>query len=205
MHRYAEYAQEMIEKLFPHYQNQLKMGRTSYRPAEIENRQTSVLKDDTRLHVDSFSSSPVHGERILRVFANINPYKKPRVWHVGESFEAVLNQFKSTLTPYSAIKSHLMNIVGLTKSKRSAYDHYMLQLHDHMKLNQKYQNEVDKITIHFPSDSTWIVFTDQVSHAALSGQFLLEQTFYLSVDAMKHQETSPLSRLQEIFPKQKLL
>ena len=38
--------------------------------------------------------------------------------------------------------------------------------------------------------------TDKVSHAALSGQFLLEQTFYLPVQAMKDPNLSPLHMLE---------
>ena len=38
--------------------------------------------------------------------------------------------------------------------------------------------------IDFPAGSTWIAFTDCVSHAAMAGQFRLEQTFLLPVDAM---------------------
>lgn len=53
---------------------------------------------------------------------------------------------------------------------------------------------ITKQRIDFPAHSTWLVFTDHVSHAALSGQFLLEQTFYLPVDAMVAPEKSPLKQ-----------
>ena len=52
----------------------------------------SWRKDDSRLHVDAFPSRPNHGERILRVFCNVNP-NEDRVWRVGESFEAVARRF----------------------------------------------------------------------------------------------------------------
>ena len=61
-----------------------------------------------------------------------------------------------------------------------------------MKLDENYQQTVTKQRVDFPADSTWLVFTDHVSHAALGGQFLLEQTFYLPVDAMANPELSPL-------------
>ncbi len=205
MHRYTEYALDLISQLFPNYRNHLKIGRTCFGPPQIKNQQLSLLNDDTKLHIDAFSSSPVQGQRILTVFTNINPHQKPRVWHVGESFESVLNQFESSLQPYNPWKSHLMNIFGFTQSKRTAYDHFMLQLHDNMKLNQKYQNEVDKCTIEFPSESTWIVYTDQVSHAALDGQYLLEQTFYLPIEAMEDKANSPLYQFQSRMPQQKLI
>jgi len=41
-------------------------------------------------------------------------------------------------------------------------------------------------------------FTDSVSHAAMSGQLVFEQTFYLPVRAMKNPERSPLRVLERL-------
>ena len=197
MHRFALFAKTLIDETFPEYSEIVHWGRTSYRPAEIKGRKTSKRKDDTRLHVDSFSATPVNGLRILRVFCNINPSGEPRVWHVGEPFTKVLEQFAPHIPPYQPIKAKLLKWLKATKTLRSAYDHYMLHLHDGMKLNDHYQQEVTKQRIDFPTNSTWIVFTDHVSHAALSGQYLLEQTFYLPVSAMRAPELSPLKQWEK--------
>lgn len=199
MRSYAEFAFQLIQATLPHYVPNLQWGRTSFRPAEISGREISKRKDDTRLHVDSFASSPVNGRRILRVFCNINPNNEPRVWNLGESFTEILEHFASQVPPFSAFKAKLLQWVKGTKTLRSPYDHYMLHLHDMMKLDDRYQQEVEKTLIKFPSFSTWIVFTDQVSHAALSGQFLLEQTFYLPVKHMKNPDCSPLSQLKKVI------
>lgn len=198
MHGYALYAYELIKQHLPQYAPMLEFGRTSYRPAEIEGRVYSKRKDDTRLHIDSFPSSPVYGKRILRVFCNINPVGKPRVWHVGEPFEEVVQQFNPRIPNYSKLVALGLRFVKATKTLRSAYDHYMIHLHDNMKLDQHYQSTAHKQRIDFPAQSTWIVFTDQVSHAALSGQHLLEQTFYLPIEAMAYPETSPLRQWQAL-------
>src|SRR2546429_2712052 len=42
----------------------------------------------------------------------------------------------------------------------------------------------------FPVGSTWMAFTDQVSHAAMAGQHLLEQTFYLPLTSMAEDRKS---------------
>lgn len=194
MKRYATFARTLMDTAFPLYKNHLIWGRTSYRPAEIRGRASSKRKDDTRLHVDSFPASPVNGLRILRVFCNINPYGEARVWHTGEPFPTILNRFGPTIPPYSLWSAKLFHWIKITKSLRSAYDHYMLHLHDTMKLDDLYQETVEKNRLDFPPYSTWIVFTDQVSHAALSGQYVLEQTFYLPVNAMKTPELSPLKQ-----------
>lgn len=197
MKRYAEYAKQIIDTVLPSYSESLKWGRTSYRPAEIKDRASSKRKDDTRLHIDSFPASPVNGQRILRVFCNINPYGEPRVWHLGESFPKVLSRFANQIPSYSARRAKLLHLVKATKTLRSAYDHYQLNLHDAMKLSDDYQYTVDKQQIDFQAQSTWVVFTDQVSHAALAGQFLLEQTFYLPVAAMATPDLSPLKQWEK--------
>ena len=192
MHRFADYSKALVDGLMPHYSNCLRWGRTSYRPAEIKGRRCSKRKDDTRVHVDSFAATPVNGLRILRVFCNINPDGEPRVWHVGEPFSNVLEAFSPKIPAFSPMQAKLLQLIKATKTRRSAYDHYMLQLHDQMKLDDHYQSHLKKQRIDFPAQSTWVVFTDHVSHAALSGQFLLEQTFYLPVTAMQNQQLSPL-------------
>jgi hypothetical protein len=190
--RFAEFARELIDTLLPQYTQSLQWGRTSYRPAEIKGRKTSKRKDDTRLHVDSFPATPVQGLRILRVFSNINPNGEPRVWHLGEPLPKVISTFADEIPTYQPFKAKVLHWLKATKTRRSPYDHYMLQLHDRMKLDDEYQKTVPKHRMEFPPMSTWIVFTDQVSHAALSGQFLLEQTFYLPVSAMVNSSLSPL-------------
>jgi hypothetical protein len=192
MERYAEFAKQLIETVLTPYQDTLEWGRTSYRPAEIKGRISSKSKDDTRLHVDSFPATPVNGRRILRVFSNINPYNEPRIWHLGEPFAQVLHRFAANIPNYNPLLAKLLHWIKTTKTVRSSYDHYQLHLHDQMKLSDAYQQSVCKQRIEFPAQSTWIVFTDQVSHAALGGQFLLEQTFYLPISAMADPESSPL-------------
>lgn len=198
MSGYAEFSFQLLEKALPGYTKHLTWGRTSFRPAQIKGRVSSKRKDDTRLHVDSFPASPVYGLRILRVFCNVNPYNEPRVWHVGEPFSEVLARFAPQIPPYNPLTAKLLHWVKTTKTLRSAYDHYMLQMHDRMKLDDNYQAQVQKNRIDFPSQSSWVVFTDHVSHAALSGQHLLEQTFYLPIENMANPELSPFHQWKKI-------
>jgi hypothetical protein len=200
MQGYADFAYQLIEITLPSYLAHLQWGRTSFRPAQINGRLSSKRKDDRRLHVDSFSASPVHGLRILRVFCNINPNEEPRIWNLGEPFPQVLERFAPKIITYNKFRAKILKLLRATKTLRSAYDHYMLNLHDTMKMDDIYQAKVQKVQINFPAQSTWIVFTDQVSHAALSGQHLLEQTFYLPVEHMANPEFSPLRQWQKIRP-----
>ncbi|MBA2651335.1 MAG: Kdo hydroxylase family protein [Tatlockia sp.] len=173
MKRYADFAKGLVEALIPQYQHALEWGRTSYRPAEVKGRINSKRKDDSRVHVDSFPATPVNGRRILGVFSNVNPYNEPRTWHLGEPFAKVLKQFSTKIANYSPRRAKLLHLVKVTKTLRTPYDHYQLHLHDQMKLSDSYQQSVNKQQIDFPAQSTWIVFTDQVSHAYQFGELHL--------------------------------
>ena len=91
--RFSGSASTLVGHLLPAYRDRLELGRTSFRPVEIAGRASSWRKDDTRLHVDSFPATPVRGQRILRVFSNVNPDARPRTWRLGEDFESVARCF----------------------------------------------------------------------------------------------------------------
>jgi len=196
--RYCEHASALLRALFPQYADALETGRTSFRPAEIAGRRLSAKKDDTRLHVDAFPSTPMAGKRILRVFTNVNPDGHGRDWRLGAPFEEVTQTFTDRIPRYSGFGAKLMRAVGATKGHRSAYDHMMLGIHDTMKSDEGYQHNVIQNVFSFPSGSTWVAFTDHVSHAATGGQHLFEQTFYLPVQAMADPMKSPLRILERL-------
>ena len=196
--RYSESAHRLLKNLFPHYASSVKIQRASFRPAEIAGRKSSWRKDDTRLHVDAFPSSPVYGERIIRMFCNVNPHGKPRVWRLGESFEDVAKRFLPGISRPFPGSAQLMYWVRLTKKPRSEYDHYMTRIHDAMKFDLGYQQSVGQAPINIPPGTTWITFTDSVSHAALSGQHQFEQTFALPVSGMHDPVKSPLRILERL-------
>src|SRR5439155_27353845 len=92
----------------------------------------------------------------------------------------------------------LMQTLGITKQRRSEYDHLMLQLHDRVKADLDYQRNAPRQIFAFPPGSTWIVFTDQVLHAASAGQFAFENTFYLDPRGLDDPDTSPLAMLESL-------
>jgi hypothetical protein len=199
LHRFSSCAFDLIRQLFPAYVKDLIIARTSFRPQQISARKTSYRKDDKRLHVDAFPSAPNQGKRILRVFCNINPHEEDRIWRLGEPFAAVAQRFLPRLKKPLIGTRALLRFAKITKSYRTLYDHYMLQLHNHMKQGEHYQQHAPQQEVRFPPDSTWIVQTDQVSHAAMRGQYALEQTFYLPIDAMEDVTTSPLQVLERLL------
>jgi len=195
--RFAGCARSLTAALFPAYREALAGARTSFRPAEAENRESSWRKDDRLLHVDAFPSRPNYGERILRVFSNVNP-REPRLWCVGEPFEAMAARFVPSVPAPLPGSARLLAALGITKGRRSEYDHLMLQLHDRMKSDDAYQRSAPQQRFAFPPGSTWVVFSDQVSHAVLGGQYMLEQTLHLPVAAMQDPERAPLRVLERL-------
>jgi hypothetical protein len=189
--RYRAFADDLIARYFPAYAGKLAPAGTSYRPFDVDARKLSWRRDDTRLHVDAFPSNPIGQKRILRVFRNINAAGEPRVWRVGEDFGAMAERFLPRVPRYSGLAARVLAGVGVTKARRSEYDHIMLHLHDSLKQDETYQNEAPQRRVAFQPDQTWVTFSDLVMHGALGGRYMLEQTLYLPVAAQHDPAKSP--------------
>jgi hypothetical protein len=198
MQRFASGAVSLVEGLFPGYATSLERARTSYRPVEIAGRIYSPIHDDTRLHVDAFPTRPMRGRRILRLFSNVHPGTTPRVWNVGEPFADMAAKILPRVKEPPALANWLRAATFQTRGLRSRYDDLMMGLHDNAKLDMEYQRTTEKTEIAFPPGSTWLCYTDQVMHAALSGQFVLEQTFHLDVAAMAEPSRAPIKVLERM-------
>jgi len=194
--RFRTQACALIDAIAPAYKPSLRLAPTSYRPMQVESRVQSWRADDRRLHVDAFPSRPNRGERILRVFTNLNPNGEPRVWRVGESFEDIARRFVPRAKPYVAWQAKALRALRVTKSLRTEYDHLMLQLHDGMKSDLDYQRSSPQVNMPFPPGSTWVCYSDQASHAVMSGQFMMEQTLHLPAEAQVDPTASPLAILE---------
>ncbi len=196
--RYQQAAAQLLAQVLPEYQGKTRAAPTSLRLVRVEDRRTSWRKDDSRLHVDAFPSRPTYGERILRVFCNINPAGEPRVWRVGEPFEDMAKTMLPRVPRQWPGSAALLAALKITKRKRSAYDHIMLHLHDAMKADLEYQKTCPQQTVPFAPGGAWICFSDHASHAVMSGQFMLEQTLWLPLEKMDDPSKSPLRQLERL-------
>jgi hypothetical protein len=198
MVRYRDWAHGLILDKAPRYGARLETGRTSVRTRDVAEGAESKRKDDRRLHVDAFASQPTGGKRILRVFTNVNPQGQDRLWRVGEPFEIHARRWAHRLRPRWAGEAWLLRRLGVTRARRTAYDSMMLGLHDAAKLDDAYQQSAPARDVILPAGASWIAYTDSVVHAAMRGRFMLEQTFYLPVEAMAAPETSPARILERL-------
>jgi 3-deoxy-D-manno-oct-2-ulosonic acid (Kdo) hydroxylase len=195
--RFAANAADLVVALFPAYAPYVKRARTSYRPQPAIGRAVSWRKDDSRLHIDAFPSRPNRGERILRVFSNVSP-TEARVWRVGERFESMAKTLLPRVSRPLPGAAVVLAALRATKGIRTEYDHLMLGLHDCAKADLAYQRHCAQETVRFEPGTTWLCFSDQVMHAAVSGQYMLEQTIHLPLAALYEPEHAPLAILERL-------
>lgn len=196
--RFRADALALVHALFPAYTPHLRVAPTSLRPRDVEREKMSWRKDDTLLHVDAFPSRPNRGERILRVFANVDPEGGDRVWKIGDLFESTAREFLPRLKAPLPGSAALLHSLGITKSRRSLYDHLMLAMHDAMKQDDAYQRRASHLTFGFPPGAVWVCYSDQTAHAALAGRCMMEQTMHLPVDALYFPGQAPLRVLEAL-------
>lgn len=208
MRRYYSEVVNFISRFLSPYAGKFQIDYASFRPLEEEGRNLPFHKRNDLLHVDAFPSRPTRGGRILRVFTNANP-NQGRVWKIGPRFpelartcasSAGLSKFAST-GHARRTALHALRSIGVPVPDRSAYDEFMLYFHDWLKENAEFQSDRRAEQLDFPPFSTWLVFTDGVPHAALSGQFALEQTFIIPPDALVSPEVSPIRVLESLAEK----
>ena len=196
--RFAGLSEALALRLFPHYRGHLRRGNTSFRPTDVAGRVRSWRQDDTRLHVDAFPSNPMQGTRLLRVFSNVNPDGVARRWRVGEPFEAHARRYFASIRAPLPGSAWLMAKAGITKRHRTEYDHLMLQLHDRAKADAEFQRTSPQARVDFAPGTTWVCYSDQVLHAAMGGQHMLEQTFQLDAPHLAQPASAPLAILERL-------
>jgi hypothetical protein len=202
MRNFSRNVTAFVAQFLAPYAGKMKLDFASFRPLEEQGRDLPLHKRNDLLHVDAFPSRPTHGARILRVFANINP-SAGRVWNVGEPFHEFLPKLMQVkrIGPSSSglgrAMARLAHKVGLPVPDRSRYDEFMLYLHDWLKESNDFQKNAPKQELVFPPGSAWMVYTDGVPHAAMSGQYALEQTFIIPREALVTPQVAPCQVLED--------
>jgi hypothetical protein len=206
MRQYSQTVIEFTRQLLPPYAGLWTVDFASFRPQQEAGRQIRLRARNDLLHVDSFPTRPTNGNRILRVFTNINP-TEPRVWETSETFDNLAARFVGAggmplprRMPWGPkrVLIKLARAARILSLARSPYDEWMLCFHHFLKANQEFQDKCVRTRWEFPPHSTWLVFTDMVSHAVLSGQFALEQTFIISKSSLVLPEKAPVRVLERI-------
>jgi hypothetical protein len=205
------YSSEVIaflRKFLAPYADKWIIDFASFRPFEEDGRALPLHKRNDLLHVDAFPSRPTRGGRILRVFTNLN-LTKPRVWQVTGPFDVLARQYALDAGLHSIANNSFLSRtlqglggkLGVRGMGRTPYDIFMLRFHDYLKENSRFQEALPKSRLEFPPMSTWMVYTDGVAHAVMSGQYAMEQTFLIPANALVSPEQAPYRILESIAGK----
>ncbi len=209
MRDYSRAVTDFAGALLAPYRGQWRQDFASFRPVEEDGRKLRTLARNDLLHVDSFPTRPVHGDRILRIFTNINPTETRR-WTTTDGFErlaadrarlAGLDRMARRRLGYGAAARagrRVLRGLGLRLPERSRYDAFMLAFHDFLKRDADFQASCRKEHLAFAPGATWAVFTDMVPHAVATGRYALEHTFIVSHRAMLRPAQSPLGVLEAL-------
>jgi hypothetical protein len=208
---YSQRVIRFVSGFLPWYGQRWRVDFASFRPQEEEGRSLPTKKRNDLLHVDAFPTRPTGGDLILRVFTNINP-TQPRVWLVSDPFAVLAEKWAAPaglpeIARQAASRLHLagravarvFRAAGLRIPDRTPYDRFMLHFHDYLKCNREYQQNCAKYRFEFPPGSTWMVFTDIVPHAVLSGRYALEQTFLISRGSLLSRQNAPAAILERLL------
>jgi 3-deoxy-D-manno-oct-2-ulosonic acid (Kdo) hydroxylase len=206
MRNYSAQVIEFLTKFLSPYASKWILDYSSFRPFEEERRTLPLHKRNDLLHVDAFPSRPTAGGRILRVFTNLNP-DQPRVWNTTADFASLAQQHADAagLRQIAEDDSFLGRTVqtwaeklGFSKSGRTPYDMFMLRFHDYLKENKEFQANSPKTRLEFPPLATWVVYTDCVAHAVMSGKYAIEQTVLIPPKALVALQHAPYRILEGI-------
>lgn len=208
LRNYSDHVLQFAADFLAPYAGKWIVDFSSFRPLEEQGRDLPLHKRNDLLHVDAFPSRPTRGGRILRIFTNLNP-AKVRVWNTTGPFDALAQKYAQDagLKKFAAESGlsralHAVSgMIGGGAARRTPYDAFMLRFHDYLKENSNFQANCPKSRLEFPPLATWLVFTDGVAHAALSGQYALEQTLLIPPSALVAPEQAPYRILESIAGK----
>ncbi|HXX95282.1 MAG TPA: Kdo hydroxylase family protein [Planctomycetota bacterium] len=201
-----------LERAIPTLARGWTVGTSSFRPLEEKGRALSAHASNERVHVDAGAYGATHGNRILRFFMNANS-TEDRVWITKGAFPEVYRRYGQAagiaprplgdgrsleLGLQDRLRTGMLGTLarmGLPQARlldSSPYDRLMRRFHNFMKDTPEFQNTPEgHREFSFPPFSAWMVFTDMVSHACISGQHALIDTFIVPLGNCSLPEFAP--------------
>ncbi len=208
---------DFLNQAMPDLFRDVRIGTSSFRPLEERGRNLKPHASNELIHVDAGAYGATNGDRILRFFVNVNP-AVDRVWASKGSFRQLFEVYgeqaglsgtgndlghldKSAMGKLrtSILKglSHL-GVPQATVIDSSPYDRAMRRFHNFMKDSPEFQHDLtSRQEYRFPPYSAWMVLTDAVSHACLSGRHALTLTCLVPLGNCQHPELAPFNILRQ--------
>jgi hypothetical protein len=215
LREHAEAVSAYLRRVIPHLCEGWTIGKCSFRPIQERGRNLPPHASNELVHIDAGAYGATHGNRILRFFVNVNE-QEDRVWVSKGPLQEVLprhgaaagllddsgrlrlrihENFADRL--FSFCVRGLTNLNTLARALDSSpYDRAMRRLHNYMKDSEAYKADRQGYEeIRFPPGSAWMVFTDGLSHACLTGQFALVTTLVIRRAAQRYPQFAPYDLL----------
>ncbi len=198
---FSQTATGWLANQLPDYAGKWSRDRATLCAEEEAIRSLRLGSRNDLLHIENFPARPTHGRRLLRLCVNINPTEE-RVWITSAKFADLLQRFQSnSRVPALSPDAWRQPLTGMQRllqrdwSGRSAYDAFMLKLQEFLRADDKFQERSPKRFWRFAPGSAWLLFTDGLSHAVLRGQYALEHSYFVPLEALTAPEVSPLRQL----------
>jgi hypothetical protein len=209
--QHAQRVEAFLVKTMPTLTQDWTIGTSSSRPIQEKGRNLSAHASNELVHIDAGAYGPTNGDRILRFFVNVSPVED-RVWATRGTFPELYARHgrAARVTPDTRKHARLernaldklrtgilrtVAAVGLPQAMMidsSPYDRTMRQFHNYMKDEPEFRDDTSRqVVLRFAPFSAWAVLTDMVSHASLSGQHALVNTFLLRLRHCRLPDCAP--------------
>jgi hypothetical protein len=209
---HSEEVVKFLHRVIPDLTAGWTIGTSSFRPIQEQGRNLKPHASNELVHIDAGAYGATNGDRILRFFVNVNP-TVDRVWATKGTFPFLFERYGAAA---GVAGKHDLNktvldrlrggaLRGLVRAgikeamvvDSSPYDRLMRRFHNYMKDTPEFQARADdREEIRFAPFSAWMVFTDTTSHASLSGQHALVNTFLIRLAACRLQAVAPINILR---------
>jgi hypothetical protein len=208
--------QAFLKKTIPALARDWMVGTASFRPLQEKGRDLPAHASNELVHVDAGAYGATHGDGIIRFFVNVNP-SEDRVWVTKGAFPDLYRRYgdEARIVPANgedgrAMDEGLLDRLRTSFSKgasalvpsakfidSSPYDRAMRRFHNYMKDTPAFQSTPEgHREFRFKPFQAWMVFTDRVSHACLSGQHAFADTFVIRLGSCRLPEMAPINILK---------
>lgn len=208
--------QAFLKKSIPALARDWMVGTASFRPLQERGRDLPTHASNELVHVDAGAYGATHGDGIIRFFVNVNPVED-RVWVTKGAFPELYRRYgrEAGVAPSNGADGRAMDEGILDRMRTSflrgasalvpsakfldssPYDRAMRRFHNYMKDTPAFQSTPEgHQEFRFKPFQAWMVFTDRVSHACLSGQHAFADTFVVRLGSCRLPEMAPINILK---------
>ena len=209
---HSERVAGFLQQTIPHLTRNWTVGTSSFRPIQEKGRNLKPHASNELVHIDAGAYGATDGDRILRFFVNVSA-TEDRVWATKGTFADLYPKYaaaagidgrrnveKGAIDRVRTVLLRSLVKAGVKEAlvaDSSPYDRLMRRFHNYMKDTPSFQaHDADYRELRFPPGSAWMVFTDTASHASISGQHALVNTFIVRLAQCRLLDAAPLNILR---------